>query len=161
MTLTLMGSKLTKQNGSLSLVDFATLAGKLRVECFIQDYGYTAFPLQSTITTRRHKLSWTSTSQRKLCLIRCSDTRKVSLSTVGKSRHFVHAVRSGNSDTHSASARRPWAQSYFTTQLSSRRDRQNNITKPDRASIEIKQDVRRARDWLICSHLRYSLLECV
>lgn len=112
------------------VVDLDTFAGKPRVECLILDCGYTTFPQQS-LTPIRDRLDWTSTSQRKLCLIQCSDGKKVSLSTTGKSRHFLHAVRSGNSDTCSASARHPWAQSYFTTQMSTRRDRWNNPTKPD------------------------------
>lgn len=94
------------------------------------------------LTPTRHRLDWTGTSQRKLCLIQCSDARKVSLSMAGKTRHFLHAVRSGNSDTHSASARCPQAQSYFTTQMSTRRDRWNNPAKPDCTSAESKQDVR-------------------
>lgn len=42
----------------------------------------------------------------------------------GKSRHFIHAVSSRSADTHSATARRPRAQSFFTTQMSTRGDRQ-------------------------------------
>ena len=38
------------------MADSDTLAGKLRVECFTQDYGYAAFRQQGKTPTGRHKL---------------------------------------------------------------------------------------------------------
>lgn len=61
-------------------------------------------------------------------------------------------------DTHSASTRHPQAQSYFTTQMSTRKDRWNNPTKPDCASTESK---RCQGTGILCSHLRCFPLECV
>lgn len=69
----------------------------------------------------RYRLYWMSTSQRKVWF--SAQTTQVSLNTVGRSRHLICAVSSGNSDTPSASARSPWAQSYSSTQMSSRRDK--------------------------------------
>lgn len=59
-----------------------------------------------------------------------------------KKQTFLTCCQKCNSDTRSASARHPWAQSYFITQMSTRRDRWNNPTKPDCASTESKEDVR-------------------
>lgn len=143
------------------MVDFATSTGKLIAECFIRDHRYAAFPQQSKTAAGRWKLYGTSTSLGKLCLSQCSDERTASLGTGGKSRHFIHAVSSRSADIHSASARRPRAQSSFTTQMSTRGDRQNNPRKPHCASTEIKQDVRRSGDWPLCFPCRFSPLECV